>query len=285
MSQATAEAPNAEQIEFWNDVQGDKWVRLQERTDAMLLPVGHAGIERLAPRPGERILDIGCGCGTTTMELAERVGPGGGVLGADISHPMLAHASKRAAASGNTAGFLEADAQIHDFGEGSYDAVFSRVGVMFFKSPITAFANLRRAVKQGGRLTFACWRQRADNPWLVTMMKIAGQYIELPPPPVIGEPGPFAFANESHVRPIVEDAGWADVAFERFDTALHLGADPEDATKFVMQMGPVSPLVAEADEKTRTAIFTDLQAAMAPHADAQGVRMDASIWIVTGKQR
>ncbi len=284
MSQAATEAPNAEQIEFWNEVQGDKWVRLQDRIDAMLQPVGHAAIERLSLRPGERVLDVGCGCGTTTMELAERVGSGGAVVGADISRPMLTHASERAAKSGSIASFLDADAQTHDFGEASYDAVFSRVGVMFFKSPGAAFANIRRAVKPGGRLSFACWRERADNPWLVTAMKIAGQHIELPPPPEVGEPGPFSFAEESHVRPIVEGTGWANVAFERFDTKLHLGADAEDATKFIIQMGPASPLVAEADEKTRTAIFADLQAALAPHAGPQGVRMEASIWIVTAKQ-
>ncbi len=284
MSQATAEAPNAEQIEFWNDVQGDKWVRLQDRTDAMLQPVGHAAIERLALSPGERVLDVGCGCGTTTMELAERVGSGGSALGADISRPMLAHATKRAAASGSIASFLEADAQTHDFGEASFDAVFSRVGVMFFKSPGAAFANLRRAVKPGGRLTFACWRDKSDNPWLVTAMKIAGKYVELPPPPEVGEPGPFAFADESHARPIVEGAGWTDVAFERHDTKLHLGSDAEDATKFIMQMGPASPLVAEADEKTQAAIFADLRAAFAHHAGPDGVRMEASIWIVTANQ-
>lgn len=284
MSQAIAEAPNAEQIEFWNEVQGDKWVRLQDRTDAMLQPVGRAAIERLSLRPGERVLDVGCGCGTTTLDLAEQVGSGGTAVGADVSRPMLAHASERAAASDSIASFLEADAQTHNFGDGSYDAVFSRVGVMFFKSPEAAFANLRRAVAPGGRLTFACWRERADNPWLVTAMKIAGQHIELPPPPEVGEPGPFSFADESHVRPIVEGAGWADVAFERFDTELHLGSDAEDATKFIMQMGPASPLVAEADEKTQAAVFSDLQAALAHHGGPEGVRMEASIWIVTAKQ-
>jgi SAM-dependent methyltransferase len=284
MSQATAEAPNAEQIEFWNEIQGDKWVRLQDRTDAMLQPVGHAAIERLSLRPGEQVLDVGCGCGTTTLELAKRVGSGGTVVGADVSRPMLAHARERAGQSGSIASFLEADAQTHDFGEGAYDAVFSRVGVMFFKSPEAAFANLRRAVKPGGRLTFACWRDKTDNPWLVTAMKVAGQYIELPPPPEVGEPGPFSFADEGHVRPIVEGAGWADVAFERHDTKLHLGSDAEDATKFIMQMGPASPLVAEADEKTQAAVFGDLKAAMAPHAGPQGVQMEASIWIVTAKQ-
>ena len=284
MSQSTAEAVNAEQIEFWNEVQGDKWVRLQDRIDAMLQPVGQAAIERLSLRPGERVLDVGCGCGTTTMKLAEQVGSGGGALGADISRPMLAHANERAAKSGSIASFLDADAQTHDFGAASFDAVFSRVGVMFFTSPDAAFANLRRAVNSGGRMTFACWRERADNPWLVTAMKIAGQYIELPPPPEIGEPGPFSFADESHVRPIIEGAGWVEVSFERFDTALHIGSDAEDAAKYIMQMGPASPLVAEADEKTRTAIFADLQAALAPHAGPQGVRMDASIWIVKAKQ-
>lgn len=284
MSQAPAEAPNADQIEFWNADQGDKWVRLQDRTDAMLKPIGQAAIERLDLRPGERVLDVGCGCGTTTMEMAERVGPGGGALGADVSRPMLARARKRAAASGSIANFLEADAQTHDFGEASLDAVFSRVGVMFFTSPGAAFANLRRAVKPGGRLSFACWRRRADNPWIVSAMKIVGRYIELPPPPEVGEPGQFSFADESRVRPIVEGAGWTEIAFERFDTKLHLGSDAGDATSFIMQMGPAAQLVAEADEKTRTTIFAEIQAAFAPHAGPQGVRITSSTWMVTAKR-
>lgn len=284
MSQATAEAPNADQITFWNEVQGDKWVRLQDRTDAALEPMGNAAIDRLNPRPGEHVLDIGCGCGTTSMEIAKRVSPGGSLTGADISRPMLAHAKTRAGKSGSIASFIEADAQTHDFEEAGFDAVFSRFGVMFFASPAAAFANLRRAVKPGGRLAFACWRERADNPWLTTAIKIAAQYIDMPPPPEIGEPGPFSFAEESHLRPILEGAGWADVAFERYDSTLLVGADAEDATKFVMQMGPAAPLVAEADEKTQAAISADLHAALVPHAGPDGVRMGASIWIVTAKQ-
>ena len=283
MNQAAADAPNAEQVEFWNEVQGDKWVRLQDRTDTALQPMGHAAIDRLNPRPGERVLDIGCGCGTTSMELADRVGSGGAVTGADISRPMLAHAKERAGKAGSAVNFIEADAQTNEFGDASFDAVFSRFGVMFFKSAEAAFANLRRAVKPDGRLAFACWHERDNNPWIVTAVKIAAQYIEMPPPPEVGDPGPFSFADESYLRPILEKAGWTDVAFERYDSTLLVGSDPEDATKFVMQMGPAAPLVAEADEKSKAAIFADLHAALSTQAGPDGVRMGASIWIVTAR--
>ncbi len=285
MDQLETDRPNAEQIEFWNVAQGDKWVRLEARTDATLAPVGQAAIARLAPAPGERVLDVGCGCGWTSLEIARRVAPDGAVTGIDISRPMLARARARARAANAPIAFIEADAQVHDFAALPFDAVFSRLGVMFFEAPEAAFANLRAATRPGGRLALAVWRDRADNPWTMTTVNIARPHVELPPRPGPEEPGQFSFADEARVRRILETAGWAEIEIERFDTQVTVGRDPEDAAAFLVQMGPAGLALAAADEATRELVSEELVAALAPFAAPDGVHMAASAWIIGARRK
>ena len=188
---------NAGQIDYWNDEAGPKWVRLQELLDHQLADLGLFVVERAAPAAGERVLDIGCGCGASSLELAQRVGPKGSVLGVDVSEPMLARARERARHAGvDNLQFQRGDAQVTPFEPGSFDLVHSRFGIMFFEDPPAAFANMRRALAPNGRVTFVCWQPLSENPWMRIPMAAALPHIELPPIPAPGAPGPFALGDD-----------------------------------------------------------------------------------------
>ena len=170
---------NTTQIEFWNSETGHNWVTHDALMEAMLQPLGETVIESLAPQPGEHVLDIGCGCGHTSLSLAQRVSSEGSVTGIDISTPMLAVAT-HLAAEHSSIQFTEADAQTHAFEPERYDVVFSRFGVMFFEDPVAAFANIRSALRTSGRLAFCCWQPRAVNPFMTVPARAA---LELLPAP------------------------------------------------------------------------------------------------------
>ena len=189
-----ASGPNAEQITYWNEQSGPKWVALDGRLDALISPYGDRALERTKPALGERVLDVGCGCGRTTLELAARVGSPGSVTGIDISTVMLARARERARKSGaQNVRFENADVQTHAFEPGSFDLAFSRFGVMFFADPVAAFANLRGALAPGGRLAFVCWQPLANNPWMQVPLAATAPHLKLPEPPVlVREPGALA---------------------------------------------------------------------------------------------
>jgi len=274
-----------DQDHFWNEIQGPKWVRLSALIEPTLAPIGDATIARLAPKPGEAILDVGCGCGITSLALAERVAPGGSVTGADISRPMLALARERAAQATGPVDFIEADASAHAFEPDGFDAVFSRFGVMFFTDFTAAFANLLRATRPGGRLAFGAWRTRKDNPWAMTAVPIARPHVELPPRPAPGDPGQFAFEDEDFVRGFLEAAGWSNVGFERFDVDLRVGEAPEDAADFLIEMGPVAAPLAAADTATKDLVRRELREALGAHAGPVGVHLGSSSWIVTAVKR
>src|SRR5262245_12673652 len=203
-----ASGPNTDMIKYWNDQVAAKWVADNDQLDAMLSPLGAAAIDRGAPRAGERVIDVGCGMGQTSLQLAERVGAKGAVLGVDISTPMLERARERARAAGVTqASFENADAQTHSFPPASFALLFSRFGVMFFADPTAAFTNLGRALKPGGRLAFVCWQPLLQNPWMRDMLGAIAKHVTLPPPAAPNAPGPFAFGDPARVRGILERAG------------------------------------------------------------------------------
>lgn len=275
---------NSDSIAFWSGAQGEKWSRLQKRIDAMLGPFGCKARERLAIKRGEHGLDVGCGTGDTSLELADAVGPEGSVTGIDVSRPMLQKATARASTIPElNLRFIEADAQTHDLPAGRFDFLFSRFGVMFFGDPVAAFANLRSAARPGGRIGFVCWRDPADNPWATLPARVARAHVELPPRPPANAPGQFGFADEAYVRQVLETAGWADIAVERFDTRIALGRDTTEAADFLIEMGPAGPALAEAGAETRRRAHADLRAALEDHAGTGGVRMDYSTWIVTAR--
>jgi SAM-dependent methyltransferase len=274
---------NADQVEFWNGPGGARWVAHQEVLDQGLEPFGRAALAAARARPGERVIDVGCGCGWTALALADAVGTSGQVLGVDVSAPMLALARTRAGArSLANATFTLADASEHRF-EASCDLLFSRFGVMFFRDPVAAFTNLRRALKPQGRLAFVCWGPVAENPWLRVPMAAAGTVVPLPEPSGPEEPGPFAFADGARVRRILEEAGFAEVAIERKTADFVLGPDLDAAATNAVESGPTSRLMVDADAATRAAIRGAVRAALAPYAKPSGVALASSTWIATAR--
>ena len=223
MSAAPIHADNAAQAEYWNASAGQRWTDHQEHQDQVLRPVSDRLIAVAAPKPGDRVIDVGCGCGATTIDFAARVSPGGEVLGLDISEPMLARARERAPQS-LPIRFERADATVYDFEPNGADLVVSRFGVMFFADPARSFANLRRGLKPGGRLAFACWREARQNPWLILPLREAGKHAPPLPETNPEDPGPFAFASEARVRGILSDAGFADIVLEPHDLELDIAA-------------------------------------------------------------
>jgi SAM-dependent methyltransferase len=178
-----ATGPNAQQIEYWNAQSASKWVALQSLLDQQLGPLGLATIERAELAAGERVLDIGCGCGQSSLQLAERVAPGGSVLGIDVATAMLERARERALELGlGHVRFENADAQTFAFAPASFDLAFSRFGVMFFADPVAAFANVRAALAPGGRLSFLCWQEIGRNPWVRVPLMAAAKHVPLPEP-------------------------------------------------------------------------------------------------------
>ncbi len=202
---------NREQIEIWNSVFGPRWVAHQERLDRVWGPLGDATIERAAVLPGEQVLDVGCGCGATALQLAAKVGPAGAVVGVDVSAPMLAPAKERTQALGvANVRFVNADASTYALDD-AVDLVFSRAGIMFFGDPTSAFTNLRRALRPGGRLAFVCFRDQRQNPCWTVPLAAAATVAKLEPPAAPKGPGVFSLADEDRLRAVVEQSGFVDL--------------------------------------------------------------------------
>jgi SAM-dependent methyltransferase len=266
---------NADQIAYWNGVAGEKWVTAQDRLDTMLAPVSARLLQALAAETGERILDIGCGCGETTIQIAAS---GARPTGIDVSRPMLDHARQRAPGID----FLLADAAAHPFSQ-DHDALFSRFGVMFFDNPDTAFRNLRTALKPGGRLVFACWRDWRENEW-VSIPVSAVRHL-LPPQPQLGpeDPGPFSFADLSRVRRILAGAGFDAITATPFDAGMAMGADIADAVRHLAEIGPVSRMLSEAAPAERTRAMEALEAKLKSHATTRPVTLGGAVWIISAR--
>src|SRR3984885_14607833 len=243
MSAAQVHADNAAQAEYWTSVAGPRWTDYQEHQDQVLRPVSDQLIAVAAPKPGDRVIDVGCGCGATTIEFAARVSPGGEVLGLDVSEPMLARARERAAQN-LPIRFERADATVYDFEPSGTDLVASRFGVMFFADPARSFANLRQGLKPGGRLAFACWREAKQNPWMVVPLREAAKHAPPLPETSPEAPGPFAFANDARVRRILSDAGFADIVLEPHDLELDIavGGGLDTAVRAAMTIVHTSPI-------------------------------------------
>lgn len=277
--------PNAEQVKYWNE-QGGKWIALQDVIDGHIGPLGERLMDHVGIASGERVLDVGCGCGATTLELARRVGPAGTVIGVDISAPMLERARERARAAGVTnARFELGDAQTHAFDAGTFDVVFSRFGIMFFTHPDAAFANLRAALRRGGRLAFICWRSLQENPWFLVPLMAVAQHVPLPAPPAPGTPGPFALADGERVRDLLHGAGFGSIAIEPFTDAMTVGGgDLDRAVEILLQIGPAGAALREAGVQPHQALVASVREAIAPyHSPDAGVRLPAAAWLVTAR--
>jgi SAM-dependent methyltransferase len=270
---------NAEQFEMWNGRVGQKWARLQERTDLMLNNINDALMSFVAAKPGEHVLDIGCGCGTTTFRLQMSVGSGGSVAGVDISAPMLDVARARAQAMNADIAFIEEDASTNDF-QPVFDLVFSRFGVMFFDDPVSAFQNIRKALSPKGRLVFVCWRAFKENQWAFVPYVAAKPFLPEQPPADPHAPGPFAFADGDRVKDILAKAGFNNIRVEKLDTTASLGKTAAEAANESLNIGPVSRAANELPDKEREKARAAIEKVFASHVTPLGVTPAAACWLV-----
>src|SRR3954468_19357883 len=279
---------NAYQVADWNGQTGERWVANQARLDARLEVFGQATIEAAAPATGERVLDVGCGAGAGSRPLAARVGPGGQVLGVDISEPLISRARARAPRD-TPALFRVADASSAELPEGAFDILFSRFGVMFFDDPTKAFAHMRRALKPGGRVAFVCWRGVAENDWMRLPMGAIKGIVPPRAPPDPEAPGPFSFGDPERVARILTAAGFTDIAIAPFDASVPFGeggtrdAAIDDAVKMALEVGPLSRALADQPDDIRARASAAVRAAFAGRPGQRSVMIDSATWIVTAR--
>jgi SAM-dependent methyltransferase len=271
---------NIAQIEYWNTKAGETWAKFQEALDRQIQTLGLAAMDTLRPEKGEHIIDIGCGCGQTSLDLGSRVGAAGLVVGVDISKPMLEVALRRPRPAPNLrVTFKQLDAQSDDLGDGCFDAAFSRFGVMFFSDPVVAFANIRRSLNPSGRLVFVCWRPLNQNPWMREPLDAA---LPLLPPIAPFDPmapGPFAFADAGRVQSILDEARFGSVKVGPFDAAIG-GANLEQTLQLALNVGPLAAALRESPERAET-VANAVRDVLSKYATPNGVLMPAAVWIVS----
>jgi len=277
---------NAEMNKYWNDLAGRRWVEFQQQLDGQIREIGWMAMDRADLCAGHAVLDIGCGCGDSSLELARRVAPDGRVCGVDLSQPMLDLAAKRAVREPELAIIFErGDAQIAEFEPSGFDHAFSRFGVMFFEDPVAAFGNIRCALAPNGRLTFICWRSLDLNPWMAIPIDIACRFVAPPVPMAPGTPGPFGLADGARIKHILTEAGYRGIVIEALDEEFYVSGPGtvEAVVAHCIGMGPVGRLVAEVDCDIRALVAAALAETFASFHDGTGVRMASATWIVSAQ--
>lgn len=282
MAPTDARELHAREHEYWNGDAGRRWTSNQARVDAVLAPVAALGLDRAQITKGLRVVDIGCGCGVTSIELGRRVGGDGAVLGLDISAPMLERARQRCPADLRVEFVLD-DAATHSFARDAYDLLFSRFGVMFFGDPAAAFTNMRSALRPGGRLLFVCWRTPAENPWMMVPLQATYEHVPPLPKPEPEDPGPFSFASEERVRRILSQAGFSEIALAPSDLRLDLaaGCGLDAAVSFAVEIGATNRAIEGHDEAVVDAVEKSVRRSLEPWADGSSVELPAAIWLVS----
>lgn len=279
---------SAYQVSDWNGQSGERWVTNQTRLDHMLALFGERALQAAAVQPGEHVLDVGCGAGTTSFALARQAGPGGRVLGVDISAALVTRAQTLAPPDAPVA-FELADASTAALPQGAFDLLFSRFGVMFFDDPAAAFAHMRHALRPGGRIAFVCWRGAAENDWVRLPMGAIRAIVPPPAPPDPEAPGPFSFGDATRVSRILAAAGFEAVALAPFDHAIPFGrgadrdAALDDAVEMAFQVGPLSRALADQPDAIRARAATAVRAAFAERPGVESVMIEGAAWIVTAR--
>lgn len=271
----------------WDGPNGDRWVVNQARLDRMLAPFGDALIAAASAQAGERALDIGCGAGASTFDLADQVGAGR-VVGLDISRALLSRAEGLAAERGADVAFRLADAATTAFAP-EFDLVVSRFGVMFFDQPVPAFANICTALKPGGRLVFVCWRGADQNDWTRLPMAAIRDIVPPPPKPGPDAPGPFSFGERARVQAILQQSGFADIDIRPFDHQIVFGAGDtsdaalDDAVANAISVGPLERALKDCDALTVERALAAVRDAYGRRLTPEGVVIDGAAWIVTAR--
>jgi SAM-dependent methyltransferase len=276
---------NEQQTEFWSGSGGEYWVVNQQQMDTMLQPLGEQALARLDLGNVRHLLDIGCGTGSTTLDIAARLSDGARVTGADLSVPMTDYARSRLAPAGLTnADFMTCDLQIDQLEADVFDAAYSRFGVMFFDQPVTGFSNIRTAMKSGAPLGFVCWQPPSENLWHSLAVATAKQFIEMPAPPERRAPGPFAFAETDYVTGILTDAGFGDIVIEPHTQTVELfsGQDVRSAAENFARINPIiSAFVTEAGEDKAEPLIDGLAQALAPYHKDGALHFPSATWLVS----
>lgn len=275
--------PNEAQAKLWNGGAGKRWVINQQLTDHAFQALGQSALERLGPVPGERVLDLGCGAGTSTLEIASLVGGRGSAVGLDFSHGLVEHASSHAGAIPHLE-FVCADATHVQF-EQQFEAIFSRFGVMFFTDPVITFQNLRRAMAPGARFCFLAWQSRAKNPWCSAPLETVLPLVPDPPPkPEPRAPGPFAFEDKRYFEQTLRSAGFSSVTIQSIEAPVPLGFGGVDAAvEFALSVGPCAGLTERQSPGVQTQIRSRLTELFAQHTQ-DPITLPGAAWLATGKR-
>jgi SAM-dependent methyltransferase len=279
---ADPEQINADMLAFWNGQGGQTWVARQAHTDTTLTRVTEALLAFAAPRNGERVLDVGCGCGAPTLEFARAVGPSGRVAALDISGPMLAEGEARAKAAGlANVEWRQADPATAALDE--YDLLTSAFGTMFFGDPVSAFVHMRRAAKPSARMAIVCWRALAENPWMEVPMNAVARHLPPRPKPAAHAPGMFAFSDPEYVSEVFTASGWAPPRFEKLDADLDIAAGRglEEAVIQSTQIGAVNSWLRKQPAEVVSAAVASLRKSLAPYVDGASVRLPAAMWLIS----
>ena len=277
---------NAKQKEFWSGKGGDYWVVKQNEMDVMLNPLGEKALAKLDLRIDSKVLDIGCGCGATTIDIATKV-PEGKVTGLDISVPMLDQAKSEAIERGLTnIDFKVVDVQIDQLVTEKYDCVYSRFGVMFFEDPFEAFKNIFSSVKEGGELSFVCWQDPALNPWQSLSIKVIKEYLDIPSPPE-RSPGPFAFQEQDYVKDILTQSGFSEINFDnnQEDITMFSGKSLQQASEDYLAINPVvTEMLKDSPDNLKAEIVESLKEAFSEFHKGDGLLFPSATWIVSASK-
>jgi SAM-dependent methyltransferase len=272
---------NEKQITYWNEVAGPKWVKIGDAMDARFAEITQLLLSNAAVAPGEAVLDIGCGTGTTALLLADAATPAGQVTGIDISAPMLEVARARSSAFANIS-YLQADAQTHDFGGQKFKLLASRFGVMFFADPLAAFTNLHNAMAPDGRLCFVCWAPLRDNPHWQIPFDAAIEQLGPPAPRHPHAPGPLALSDANYVEEILVKSGFSNIQLLPAQVTI-IGESLAEEARIACTLGPSGALLDEktANGQTRAMVQDAIEDAIKIFETTDGMRSPATVYLVT----
>lgn len=269
--------------DVWAGEMGDKWLRYIEQFEGMIGPVGEGVLKAGAFKPGEKVIDIGCGGGATSINIARQVGMQGHVRGLDISKKLLALAEQRAAAAGvGNVQFMLGDASRTALNGENFDCLFSRFGVMFFPDSYGAFAHMKGFLRPGGRLVFACWAPVTENTWAMELRRVAERHVEVPKSEP-RTPGPFAFGEPEYVEDILTKAGFGNISITPWRGDIMMGranATPEEAAQFAFDALFIGELMADEPEEAKARALADVENTMSEFLTDKGVALPASAWFV-----
>jgi SAM-dependent methyltransferase len=279
--------PNELKPDDWSGIQGARWLANLDRLESMIAPIGDALIKRADFAAGERVLDIGCGGGATTRDIAKLVGPSGEVLGIDVAPMLVSEAEQRTAASGPTnARFLCADAAKVSLNEAPFDRLYSRFGSMFFEEPVPAFANLHTLLKSGSRIDLAVWGAPRENAWMMELMGVVRQHVEVPPAQPRA-PGPFAFEDLDYLRQVLTGGGFSAIDVEPYEGKQAIGGPgttPDEAVGFVLGSLGVGRVLADQPDEIRQAASADLLTMFQRHhIPGEGIMLACKAWLVSAR--